>query len=113
MDHFSGKDWFLELIYGIEMVDKIYSDKHPTEHTFIRVFKMNVSDEDLLWHQDEFDRNVTILDGVGWKFQYAEELPRIINSNDKLFVPKLKYHRLLKGNSDLLLLIEELKEKER
>ena len=41
----------------------------------IRVFSKEVDPMDLIWHTDLEDRLVEVVDGVGWKLQFDNELP--------------------------------------
>jgi quercetin dioxygenase-like cupin family protein len=73
----------------------------------IREFKVNTPNKELVWHRDEKDRYVTVLEGEGWHFQLDNELPLELQKKDVIFIPKQKYHRVLKGKTDLLIKIEE------
>ena len=67
----------------------------------IRTFFKDVNDEDLIWHTDREDRNITVLEGKGWRFQRDNELPLELKKGDNIFIPKGQIHRILKGNTDL------------
>jgi len=67
----------------------------------IRTFFKDVNDEDLIWHTDKEDRNITVLEGKGWRFQRDNELPLELKEGDNIFIPKGQIHRILKGNTDL------------
>jgi hypothetical protein len=73
----------------------------------VRTFENNVDDEELKWHYDLKDRWVTILKSDNWMFQMDDELPNKLIENDKLFIPKFAWHRVIKGNGDLVVSIEE------
>ena len=75
----------------------------------VRVFSESVSEEDLVWHRDKADRVVTVLEGAGWKFQRDNELPFELHPGDKFFIEALEYHRIIKGNKELKIKIEEKK----
>lgn len=77
------------------------------EGKIVRTFQENVDDEELKWHFDLKDRNVTILESDNWMFQMDDELPTKLNVNDKLFIPKFAWHRVIKGNGNLVVSIEE------
>jgi hypothetical protein len=74
----------------------------------IRTFSPEVDDEELKWHQDLNDRKVTILESGGWSFQMEDELPTKLQNAKQLFIPKLVWHRVIKGDSKLVVEIEEL-----
>lgn len=87
---------------------KPYTDVVLTKHTWIRTFDPTVTDsEEYVWHQDTETRAITVLEGVGWKFQFDDEMPFDININDTFTVPKMVYHRLIPNDSFLKILIEE------
>ncbi len=74
----------------------------------IRTFSPEVDDEELKWHQDLNDRKVTILESGGWSFQMEDELPTKLQNDKQLFIPKLVWHRVIKGDNKLVVEIEEL-----
>jgi len=73
----------------------------------LRLFKENVEEDELIWHQDERDREITIVDGVGWKLQFDDKLPFDLEINETYKIPKMVYHRLHKGEGNLLVNIKE------
>ena len=73
----------------------------------IREFKTTVHNKELVWHRDEKDRYVTILEGEGWQFQLDNQLPLELQKKDVIFIPKQTYHRVLKGKTNLVIKIEE------
>jgi hypothetical protein len=72
----------------------------------IREFSGNVDSSELIWHKDKEDRIVEVLQNSNWMFQMDNELPKILK--DKLFIPKETYHRVIKGNGDLVVKITKL-----
>jgi hypothetical protein len=74
----------------------------------IRTFSPEVEDDELKWHQDLNDRKVTILESGGWSFQMEDELPTKLQNAKQIFIPKLVWHRVIKGDSKLVVEIEEL-----
>jgi len=75
---------------------KPYKDKNN-----IREFSKDINPLDLIWHKDETNRLVEVLEGKGWKFQLDNELPFEIKENNIIFIPKGKTHRIIKGNTNL------------
>lgn len=73
----------------------------------MRTFARDVSEIELVWHRDEADRKVTVLQGEGWKFQYDNELPIQLKEGDVFTIEAMKYHRIIKGQTALVLLIHE------
>jgi quercetin dioxygenase-like cupin family protein len=83
-----------------------YNDQH-FNGWFIRTFSENASEDELVWHRDENDRTVEVLEGTGWKFQYDNQLPLNIVEGDHLTIKANTFHRLIKGPSNLKLRITE------
>jgi len=73
----------------------------------IRKFTLEVDSEELVWHRDEKDRYVIILEGKDWEFQLDNELPLELKKGDRIFIPKQTYHRIIKGTTDLVIQIQE------
>lgn len=86
-----------------------YIDEKLSETSWIRTFDPSATDsEEYIWHRDLKNRHIEVLEGNGWYFQFDEELPQRINRFDTLFVPKMKYHRLLVGKTPLKIKIKEV-----
>jgi hypothetical protein len=73
----------------------------------VRTFDLSVDSDELKWHQDLKDRKVTVIKGNGWLFQMENELPIKLEDAKQIFIPKLAWHRVLKGNDRLIVEIEE------
>ena len=73
----------------------------------VRAFDLSVDSDELKWHQDLKDRKVTVIEGNGWLFQMENELPIKLEDAKQIFIPKLAWHRVLKGNDRLIVEIEE------
>lgn len=63
--------------------------------------------EDLVWHRDEYDRNVTVLEGNDWFFQFDNQLPIKLEKDMNLFIGSMKYHRVIRGIDNLVINIKE------
>lgn len=74
----------------------------------IRTFEPNIDSDELVWHRDKKDRIVRIIENEGWKFQKEDELPIDLEKNQKLFIRKEDWHRVLKGDGKLIVEIEEI-----
>lgn len=76
---------------------------------FLRTFHKNISKNSLYWHKDEFDRNVKVISGIGWKIQMDNQLPVNLSPGDSLKISKNVFHRIIKENeiSSLVLKITE------
>lgn len=67
----------------------------------IRTFSKDVDEMDLIWHRDDEDRNIEVLEGKGWFFQRDNELPLELKEGDRIFIPRHQVHRVIKGKTDL------------
>lgn len=77
------------------------------EGKIIRTFFPDTEEEELKWHQDLKDRKVTILEDGGWQFQMENSLPNKLSVAEQIFIPKLVWHRVIKGSGKLIVEIEE------
>lgn len=69
--------------------------------TILREFSGDVDSGDLVWHQDERDRRVTVVEGKGWKLQLQEGLPFQLIEGNTYGIPARTWHRLIKGRGGL------------
>jgi mannose-6-phosphate isomerase-like protein (cupin superfamily) len=72
-----------------------------------RTFYPDVDSEELVWHKDLTDRFVTIVESGGWQFQREDELPSKLENNQVIFIPKNSWHRVIKGETELIINILE------
>jgi hypothetical protein len=84
-------------------------DKTPYTETFtidstIRTFSQEIDPIELMWHRDLKNRSVKLLQGSGWKIQLENSLP---SDFTEITIPKLVWHRVIKGSSDLVVEIKE------
>lgn len=70
---------------------------------FIREFKQNTSDEELVWHRDRENRTIKVLEGKNWKLQLDNELPVVLELEKTYFIPAFLYHRVIKGSDKLVI----------
>ena len=82
-----------------------------TQETFdgkiLRTFSSEVNEDELKWHFDLKDRKIQIIKGDNWELQMDNELPEKLTPLKEYFIPKGVYHRVIKGQGDLVVLIEE------
>ena len=71
------------------------------DNSNIRTFSKDVNAMDLIWHMDDEDRNIEVLEGEGWKFQRDDELPLELTEGIRIFIPRHQVHRVIKGETDL------------
>jgi quercetin dioxygenase-like cupin family protein len=82
-----------------------YTNTLITQTSVIREFSSEVDPMELIWHQDEEDRTIEILEGEGWQLQRDNELPLVLQEGDSIFIPMGQIHRVIKGNTNLKLQI--------
>jgi hypothetical protein len=73
----------------------------------IREFSGDINESELIWHRDKQTREVKVLQGDGWKIQMDNRLPEELEKGNNYYIPKMEYHRLIKGKGNLLLQIKE------
>ena len=73
----------------------------------IRQFDEDVNDDELIWHRDKRTREITILEGDGWKLQLDNQLPQELKQGQLYTIPEMEYHRLIKGTGKLVVKIWE------
>jgi len=73
----------------------------------IREFRDSTPTEELEWHMDRRDRQVTVVEGAGWKLQLENGLPFPMIAGSTYTIPKESWHRLVKGHGNLKVLIRE------
>jgi len=78
-----------------------YVNTPITQTSVIREFSSEVDPMELVWHQDEEDRTIEILEGEGWQLQRDNELPLALQKGDIIFIPMGQIHRVIKGNTNL------------
>jgi quercetin dioxygenase-like cupin family protein len=78
-----------------------YTNTPITQTSVIREFSSEVDPMELVWHQDEEDRTIEILEGNGWQLQRDNELPLALQEGDSIFIPMGQIHRVIKGNTNL------------
>ena len=79
-----------------------YTDLEITEEYIIREFDENIDPIELMWHRDDEDRSVEILEhGPGWQFQFENELPWEIEPQMLICILRHEWHRVIKGEGKL------------
>ena len=88
-----------------------YDEKILNENTRVRTFNSNVSEDHLIWHRDRQDRVVEVIHSNGWLFQRDDSVPILMSPGDKIQISTNEWHRIIKGEGDLVLkIIEEKKD---
>ena len=83
-----------------------YLDKY-VDNKIVRYFSEEVDDKELIWHRDKKTRDVEVISGNGWQLQMDNELPEDLKKGKIYRIPKMEYHRVIKGTSQLVLKIKE------
>ena len=82
--------------------DRPYVDLETTDEYIIREFSQNIDPIELMWHRDDEDRVIEILEvGKGWKFQYDDDLPLELKPQDTICILRHQWHRIHKGDKKL------------
>ena len=84
-----------------------YVDRFEEDGSRIRTFSSDIDSDELIWHRDKKDREITILSGVGWKLQMEDKLPKELELGKLYDIPKEEYHRIIKGKDNLVIRIWE------
>jgi hypothetical protein len=83
-----------------------YTDIEKTDKYIIREFDDNIDPIELLWHRDNEDRLVEIIEpGQGWKFQFENNLPWDLEPKMSIYILRHEWHRVIKGTGTLKLKI--------
>ena len=82
---------------------KPYIDLEVTDNYTLRQFSETIDPIELLWHRDDEDRVVEIIGDTDWKLQLDNSLPTSLQ--ERIFIPRHKWHRVIKGTGVLNLKI--------
>jgi hypothetical protein len=74
----------------------------------IRTFPIDVDNEELEWHVDFEDRDITVLQSGGWLLQLDNEIPKPLRDGQKIFIKSFSWHRIMKGREPLIVKIIKL-----
>ncbi|QDP63271.1 MAG: hypothetical protein GOVbin703_18 [Prokaryotic dsDNA virus sp.] len=84
-----------------------FNQKQISDNVFVREFSKDVDSKELIWHMDREDRYVTVKSGKGWQLQLDNQVPAPLTEGETYFIPKFTYHRIIKGDENLNLLVKE------
>ena len=74
----------------------------------LRVFAQEVEEEALVWHRDRKKRKIEVLESGNWKLQLDNNRPILLEKGMTYTIPKMVYHRVIKGQYDLVLRIQDV-----
>ncbi len=69
-----------------------------------RTFKKDLDSDELIWHRDREDREITLKEGSGWYLQIENELPKLIQKESIFKIPKETWHRIINKNRTKLII---------
>ena len=83
-------------------------NEEVVDNKIVRTFDPGVVDEELVWHRDLEDRKITIIKSGGWGYQLDNQLPLPLEEGQEIYIPKMLWHRVIKGNEKLVVQIKKL-----
>lgn len=83
-----------------------YTDIESNSNFTVREFKNDINPIELMWHRDQEDREVEILEGNGWSFQFDNQLPFVLSKGDHICIPACVWHRVIRGSNSLKIKIK-------
>lgn len=87
---------------------KPYTDIEVTKEYILREFDDNIDPIELLWHRDDEDRLVEVVEpGQDWKIQFDNELPWDLEPQMSICILRHEWHRVIKGTGKLILKIHK------
>ena len=87
---------------------KPYKDIETGSNYVIREFNKNIDPIELLWHRDDEQRLVEVVEcGQGWKFQLDNKLPQNLEPGSSIFILRHQWHRVIKGEGKLVVKINK------
>lgn len=86
---------------------KPYSQVIENDGTILRTFLHYLDSDELIWHRDFMTRDVTVISGNKWKLQMDNKIPVIMEKGKIYTIKAMDYHRLIKGEGDLVIKIWE------
>src|SRR6056300_358977 len=117
--NFNCRTFLLQLVQDISSVltvcflqenntslTKPYTDIETGPDYIIREFTVDIDPIELLWHRDDEDRTVEVIEcGQGWKLQLDDELPTTLEPGTSIFILRHQWHRVIKGEGKLVVKI--------
>jgi hypothetical protein len=99
-------------IYNEEQVLLMYPFKQvKIGNLLLREFKESTDSADFVWHRDRWDRIIKVVKGSGWQLQLENSLPIPLDEGTIAHIPAGEYHRVIRGTTDLYVLIHESNDK--
>ena len=89
------------------MSSKPYTEILLENGNRFRVFSESVETSDLVWHQDQHDRKIYVHESDKWSLQFDNCLPTLLEAGNVYTVPRDTWHRVIKGEGNLVIQINE------
>ena len=86
--------------WDLKAVETFFGNPY-TDKGEIREFDVSRDDEEYVWHRDKEDREIEIIEGEGWRFQFQNCLPWLLEEGMIFDIPEGEYHRLIRGATNL------------
>jgi len=86
-----------------------FKEENVRPDIFKRTFSRGLDGYELKWHTDNEDRKVKVIQSSDWKIQLDNELPQTFYEGKEYFIPKGVFHRVIKGEGDLVVEVHKLK----
>ena len=83
--------------------EELVLEETPTYILVQRNFMSNLDEEELVWHRDKEDREISIVEGDGWYIQMDNELPKLMQKESIFKIPKETWHRIINKNGTNLI----------
>jgi len=87
-------------------IDEIQFDLF-NDKKHIRTFLDTVDSDELIWHRDEKNRTIKVIESKDWKLQIDNELPIPLLMGQDYEIKKEVYHRVHKGKGKRVVEIKE------
>jgi len=87
-----------------------FYERYTRKNVSIRTFSSQIDPEELKWHQDDETRFIRVKKGSGWSIQYDNQLPQPLQEGRSYLVMRGEWHRVIKGDDDLVVEIERINE---
>ena len=83
--------------------EELVLEETPTYILVQRNFMSDLNEEELIWHRDKEDREISIIEGDGWYIQMDNELPKLMQKESIFKIPKETWHRIINKNGTNLI----------
>ena len=84
-----------------------YTDIAEGSSWVVREFKQDIDPIELMWHRDDEDRELELIEGSNWKIQLEDSLPIDLTKSTRINIKKHEWHRLIKGSDSLIVKIHK------